>query len=91
MTAEEFEELRYLVHWYKQQCARADFVERKLSSCTGKDSFETRNQADKTISPRLAKFAHVYQCTICHRYHIGSRRAGRGIRINRMMEKREES
>lgn len=88
MTREEMDELRYLVHWYRQQTARAAYVERRQATCSGKDAFPTHNQAARTISPRLARYCHAYQCSVCHQWHVGGRRAARDQRIGHMMDRR---
>lgn len=88
MTPAEMDELRYLVQWYQQQVGRLAFLERKKSACEGKDRFATNNQARKAISPRLSRFAHTYQCSICHQWHVGGLRASRDQRIGHMMDRR---
>ena len=89
MTSEEIEELRELVHWYRRAVAMASFVERKQATCNGKDAFITHNQAARTITPRLARYCHAYQCSVCHQWHVGGRRAGRDQRIGHLMDRRE--
>lgn len=88
MKPEEMDELRYLVSWYQMQAGRASYVERKAATCQGKDKFVTHNQAKKAISPRLARFAHTYQCTICHQWHVGGLRLARQQRIGHLMDRR---
>lgn len=89
MTPEEMDELRHLVNWYQMQISRAAFAERKAASCQGKDRFATNNQARQAISPRLSRFAHAYQCNICHQWHVGGLRAFRYQRIRHLMDRRQ--
>ena len=88
MSEEEMDELRYLVDWHRVQMARMAYAERKQSACVGKDAFATHNQAVNTISPRLARYCHAYQCSVCHQWHVGGRRAARDQRIGHMMDRR---
>lgn len=88
MTPDEMAELTWLVHWWGQQQKRRRLQEKALSQCAGKDRFETHNQAQLTIRPRLARFAHAYQCSICGQWHVGGMRAARSQRVGHLMAKR---
>ena len=77
MTENELAELRFLL--------RKDFAIRKAeersnkfqSSCNGKHQFATHQEAENTLSRRLAKETKPYRCKLCGKWHIGARQVDR--------------
>jgi len=47
---------------------------REAASCTGKDRFETFEQARMAIRPQKGLPLHPYQCRDCQKWHIGRSR-----------------
>lgn len=80
MRPEDWAELRRLA----QELMRKETM--RLSSCTGKQGFDSRPEALRTIRPRVQGIVSPYRCRVCHRYHVGSveerRRHDRIRRIN---------
>ncbi len=66
-----------------------------VSSCTGKQAFETRGRAERVQKRRADQWdreyqrAEVYHCRVCSRFHIGAREGDRGRIDPRVDRKRD--
>ena len=72
MTTSELAELKWLLR--KAMARRSD----RNSQCLGKQAFDNRVDAQRTIrSQRLKAVCVVYRCPFCDRWHAGSDVEGR--------------
>lgn len=53
----------------------------RLSSCEGKDKFDTFEIAMEGVSGRLRHLVQPYLCQVCGSYHVGSIETKRKIRL----------